>query len=286
VILNPLAEVQTTRGADGVIDGLRIVAPVKGRGLQRTWISRETDPESFGRIRRAVLTALFDAQSRADPWSRAPVEAHDLFVRSGLFVTSEGISRPVRCELSLGDFDVARAAVMRHESFTLVRGAFAAAALAALRRYCRDLVAEGFAAYGNHDGALRWVAHNDPVARTIHPLLVPSVSAIVGETMKPSFSYLVRYLEGAGLAAHKDREQCDATAVLQVDFEPASDGPTPWPLVFTSARGREEARMAPGDMIVFRGNLVEHHRDPLTCGRSSTNLAFCFVPADYAGSLD
>ena len=56
--------------ADLHIDGLRIVAPVKGRGLQRTWISQETDPERFARTRRAVLTALFDAQSGAEPWPR------------------------------------------------------------------------------------------------------------------------------------------------------------------------------------------------------------------------
>jgi hypothetical protein len=41
-----------------------------------------------------------------------------------------------------------------------------------------------------------------------------------------------------------------------------------------------------GDMVVFRGTEVEHHRDPVTCGRSSTNLAFCFVPAGFEGSLD
>jgi len=286
MILNPLAEVQTTRGADGAIDGLRIVAPVKGRGLQRTWISRETDPERFARTRRAVLTALFDAQSGAEPWARTPREERDLFVRSGLFVTADAVSRPVACDYRLDEVRVACGEVTRSESFALIRGAFPDPMLQALRRYCRDLVAEGFAGYGNHDGALRWVVHNDSVARTIHPLLVPVVSAIVGAAMKPSFSYLVMYLEGAALAAHKDREQCEATAVLQVDFDPPSEDAASWPLVFTAPRGREEARMSSGDLIVFRGNAVEHHRDPLTSGRSSTNLAFCFVAESFTGSLD
>lgn len=155
MILNPLAEVQTTRGADGAIDGLRIVAPVKGRGLQRTWISQETDPDRFARTRRAVLTALFDAQSGAEPWARTPLEERDLFVRSGLFVTTDAVSRPVACDYRLDEVRVACGEVTRYESFAF-----------------------------------------------------------------------------------------------------------------------------------FRGNAVEHHRDPLTSGRSSTNLAFCFVAESFTGSLD
>ena len=44
--------------------------------------------------------------------------------------------------------------------------------------------------------------------------------------------------------------------------------------------------LAAGDLIVLRGIQVEHRRAASTSGRSSTNLAFCFVPTDFAGSLD
>lgn len=286
MILNPLAEVQTTRGPDGDIDGLRIVAPVKGRGLQTTRITRETDPASFGRTRRALLTALFDAQSGGDPWAGASIEERELFERSGLFVTPAASPHPVRCEHDLSDIQVHASDVARHESFALVCAALPRPLVDALQRYCREFVAEGFAVDGNPQGKLRWVAHNDPVARAIHPFLAPAVSAIMGEPMKPSFSYQVTYLEGAVLAPHKDREQCAATAVLQVAFDPPPDGTTPWPLVFNSPGGREDAYLAVGDLIVFRGSSVEHYRDPLTSGRSSTNLAFCFVPVNFTGPLD
>lgn len=74
--------------------------------------------------------------------------------------------------------------------------------------------------------------------------------------------------------------------VLQLDFDPASAGPTPWPLHFRRGGRIESASLAIGDLIVFRGTDVEHYRDELTCGRSSTSLAFCFVAENFEGSLD
>jgi hypothetical protein len=104
--------------------------------------------------------------------------------------------------------------------------------------------------------------------------------------VKPSFTYLIKYLEGAALESHRDRDQCAVTAVLQVDFDPEPSGPTPWPLIFLTPTGPEPVSLALGDLLVFRGTAIEHYRDPLACGRSSTNLAFCFVPESFAGTLD
>jgi hypothetical protein len=67
VQLNPFARVETIRGAANAIGGIRIVAPVKGRGLQTTLILRSDDSDGFGPRRRAVLSALFDAQTGIDP---------------------------------------------------------------------------------------------------------------------------------------------------------------------------------------------------------------------------
>jgi len=39
-------------------------------------------------------------------------------------------------------------------------------------------------------------------------------------------------------------------------------------------------------LLVFRGTKVVHFREPLTCGRSSTSLAFCFVAEDFSGPRD
>lgn len=287
--MNPCARVETTRGPDGGIDGLRIVAPVKGRGLQRTWISRADHPETFDRSRRVVLTALFDAQSGGDPWRSASAGERALFATSGLFVSDAEMPREVIPDLPplapafapVEDVDLAR------RGFTVVPGFARGPLLDALRGYYVALVEEGFARLGGEHGEPhRWVLHNDAAARALHAPLTPLISHVAGEPLKPSFTYLIKYLDGASLEAHRDREQCAVTAVLQVDFDPEPKGPTPWPLIFLTPEGPEHVSMALGDLVVFRGTSIEHYREPLTCGHSSTNLAFCFVPEAFSGTLD
>lgn len=286
--LNPRARVETTRGPGGAIDGLRIVAPVKGRGLQRTWISRADHPETFDRSRRAVLTALFDAQAGRDPWPGASADERVLFESSGLFLSDGELPREVVPDLPAIDpvfatfeGDLTRRGFLVIPNF--VRGPL----LDSLRRYYAALVEEGYVKFGGERGEPhRWVLHNDPAARTLHAPLAPLVSQVAGEPLKPSFTYLIKYLAGASLEAHRDREQCAVTAVLQVDFDPEPAGATPWPLLFATPSGPEQVVLAFGDLVVFRGTAIEHYREPLTCGRSSTNLAFCFVPESFAGPLD
>lgn len=287
--LNPCARVETTRGADGAIDGVRIVAPVKGRGLQRTWISRADHPESFERSRRAVLTALFDAQSGRDAWAAASAGERALFETSGLFVSDAELPRPVVPDVPSLDASLALpdAATLARYGFAVVPGFARGALLHALRRYYAALVEEGFAKLGGEHGEPhRWVLHNDPAARTLHGALAPLVSRLAGEPLKPSFTYLIKYLEHATLEPHRDRQQCAVTAVLQVDFDPEPPGATPWPLIFVTPQAPTPVFLACGDLVVFRGTAIEHCREPLTCGRSSTNLAFCFVPEDFSGELD
>jgi len=160
--------------------------------------------------------------------------------------------------------------------------------LDALQRYFRDLVAEGFTTYGDDEGdLLRWIRPNDPVARFFHPSVAAVVAAVTGQEAKPSFSYLLNYLEGAELGVHKDREQCELTASLQIDFAPSpSDGVAPWPIYFETADGPEALRLAMGDAVVFKGHAIAHYRRKLVEGCSATNLTFCFVPPSFSGPLD
>ena len=286
--LNPCARVETTRGPGGEIDGLRIVAPVKGRGLQRTWISRAEHPESFDRSRRAVLTALFDAQSGRDAWSGASSDERALFEASGLFVSDAQVPRDVAADVApIDSACVMLDGNLTQRDFVVIPGFARGPLLESLRRYYAALVDEGFAKFGGEHGEPhRWVLHNDAAARSLHAPLAPLISHVAGEPLKPSFTYLIKYLEGASLEAHRDREQCAVTAVLQVDFEPEPAGATPWPLIFLAPAGPENVSLALGDLLVFRGTSIEHYREPLTCGRSSTNLAFCFVPEAFSGTLD
>jgi hypothetical protein len=288
VLLNPFARVETIRDAAGAIEGLRIVAPVKGRGLQTTLSLRSDEANGFVARRRAVLSALLDAEQGRDAWAASDPAQHVFLRRSGLFVERgecpSAVAPPFLCLTSA--YVAPDPGELARRGFVVVRE-FQSSGLAPIRAYYSALIDEGFAQYGGEGGEThRWVLHNDEAGRLLHARVLPVVQEATGEALKPSFCYLLKYLEGATLAAHRDREQCAVTAVLQVDFDPAPAGVTPWPLRFRLGGGVESASLAIGDLIIFRGADVEHWRDALTCGRSSTNLAFCFVPQSFEGALD
>src|SRR5262249_48637130 len=102
--LNPFARVETTRGASGQIDGLRIVAPVKRRGLRTTWMEGARNPSGFARARRAVLTALLDAEQGRDAWRAADAFGRVILIRTGLFVEGDEcpseVAPPFLCSTS------------------------------------------------------------------------------------------------------------------------------------------------------------------------------------------
>jgi hypothetical protein len=289
VLLNPFAKVEAIRGPAGAIDGLRIVAPVKGRGLQTNVLLRADDEAAFVARRRAVLSALLDAEQGRDGWASS-VPVQQAFLRqSGLFVEDGecpgDVDPPFLCSTS--DYLTPDRGELARRGFVIVHGFFGASTLAPFREYYTQLIDEGFAQYGGEGGEPhRWVLHNDDAGRMLQSSVLPVVQLIAGEALKPSFCYLLRYLEGATLEAHRDRAQCAITAVLQIDFDPPLSGATPWPLHFHTGSGVASASLAVGDLVVFRGTQVEHYRDALTCGRSSTSLACCFVPTDFTGALD
>jgi len=292
--LNPFARIETIRGTAGEIDGLRIVAPVKGRGLQTTLMLRAEDAAGFVARRRTVLSALLDAQSDRDPWPSLSYDDRAFVHRAGLFLDAGEQPAPVsfdRCAIDGVTIDEARLRTLRAalgtDGVALQPRLVSGAALDELRRYDRALVAEGYTTYGGEGGEPnRWVLHNDPLSRAMHPGLVPLVSSIAGEPLKPSFSYLLVYLAGASLERHRDRAQCAVTAIVQVDFDPEPQGATPWPLRFVGRSDTVDITLALGDLVVFRGTEIDHYRDPFTCGRLSTSLAFCFVAETFEGSLD
>jgi hypothetical protein len=235
-----------------------------------------------------VLTALFDAQAGRDPWPGASPVERALFESSGLFVSEAELPREVVPDLApIDSVFVMLEGDLTQRGFVVIPDFARGPLLESLRRYYSALVDEGFAKFGGEHGEPhRWVLHNDAAARSLHAKLAALVSHVAGEPLKPSFTYLIKYLEGASLEAHRDREQCAVTAVLQVDFDPEPAGATPWPLIFVTPGGPQHVFLAFGDLLVFRGTSIEHYREPLTCGRSSTNLAFCFVPEGFSGTLD
>ncbi len=173
--------------------------------------------------------------------------------------------------------------------FAIVRDIVPPLQVAALRRYYRERFEQGFVRWEDQDGNRGYFAHNDARARDWHLELATLVRTVVGEPLTPSFAYLFGYRPGAYLAPHVDREQCELTISWQVDFEPDPDDVAPWPL-YVEPAGSTSApvavHLAPGEALIFRGRELRHSRDPLPNGQRSTTITFCYVKADFTGSLE
>jgi hypothetical protein len=158
--------------------------------------------------------------------------------------------------------------------------------LAALRRYYRNAIRRQTIRLGDEQTSRRYVAHNESVARFFHHQISSSVSAIVAEAIKPSYVYLGSYLSGAELKKHTDREQCEFSLTLCLDFSPEPELATSWPIRLDTAERTVTVYQALGDGLVYRGTQVPHYRSVLAEGYTSTSIFFHYVPADFSGPLE
>lgn len=157
--------------------------------------------------------------------------------------------------------------------------------VAALRRYYRHQLRTGKLHFGDSQSPLRYVSYNDPVLRFFHQQLTPAIAAFAGEPLKPSYVYLASYKEGATLEEHTDREQCDFSVTLCLDYSPEPRNATPWPIHLHKKSGKVKVFQAIGDALLYRGCRVPHSRDTLPDAHSSTSIFFHYVRKDFSGSL-
>lgn len=158
--------------------------------------------------------------------------------------------------------------------------------LAALRRYYRHAIRRGTIRLGDEQSSRRYAAHNESVACFFHHQIANAVSAIAGEPVKPSYVYFGSYLSGAELKKHTDREQCEFSVTLCLDFSPEPDLATSWPVRLDTPEGTVKVYQALGDGLVYRGTKVPHYRHVLAEGHTSTSIFFHYVPKDFCGSLE
>jgi hypothetical protein len=158
--------------------------------------------------------------------------------------------------------------------------------ISALRRYYRWQIRNGKMRLGDRQSPLRYVAHNEPIASFFHHQLTGAVSALVGEPAKPSYAYVGSYQPGALLKEHTDREQCEFSLTLCLDYSPEPTHATPWPIRLHTGAGTVTVFQSPGDSLLYRGREIPHSRERLPDGHTSTSIFFHYVPKDFKGSPD
>jgi hypothetical protein len=169
--------------------------------------------------------------------------------------------------------------------YTALAGLIPPFHLGAMRRYYRYHTRVGSFTLGDGQVARRHVAHNEGVARYIHCQLTHAVSDIVGNLVKPSYSYLAAYESGSMLERHTDREQCEFSITLCIDATPEPQAQVPWPIQLDIPDGTLRVWQHLGDGLLFRGRYLPHYRDMLPEGYTSTSLLLHYVDYSFSATL-
>ena len=215
--------------------------------------------------------------------SSVPQEMRSVLTAAGILIPGQRDS-----ELNLGYQDwIAKAgASFLKKGYAPLPGLIHPFHVAALRRYYRCLIRTGTVRLGDAQSSLRYVVHDEPVARFFHQQITSVLSAIAGQPLKPSYVYLASYVSGAELKKHVDREQCEFSITFCLDFSPEPEFATPWPICLDTPDGKVTVYQALGDGLAYRGTRLPHYRNKLGPGKTSTSVFFHYVSADFEGRLD
>jgi len=114
--------------------------------------------------------------------------------------------------------------------------------------------------------------YGDIVMETLLVKVHPIMQKLTGLKLTPNYSYARIYKKGDILKRHKDRFSCEISTTLNL-------GGDPWP-IYLDPTGSDnvideykqiyrpnppkgiKVNLKPGDMLVYRGNLLEHWREP------------------------
>ena len=103
-----------------------------------------------------------------------------------------------------------------------------------------------------------FAAYSPPYGDSVLKNLRGQLSEVTGTTLLECYSYARIYFKGASMVKHIDRPSCEISATLAL--KKVKD----WP-IFIRDRDRNEygINLNPGDIMVYRGNILPHWRNEL-----------------------
>lgn len=224
------------------------------------FVSRLKRDTSLPNLPADVMNALSSAGALADPrqsgetvarWSDTLTEARAIFSRRG---------------------------------YASLSGLLPGNLLADVANYYQRLT-ETASAIGDSQCDRRYGVHNEGLARFFHYQFAWLVEQVVGQPVIPSYCYFAGYHEGAELKRHEDREQCEFSVTLLVDYDPLPAAKSSWPLWLETAEGAVAIDQALGDALLYRGRQLPHWRTRLADGTRSCSLLLHYVPLDFSARL-
>jgi len=101
-------------------------------------------------------------------------------------------------------------------------------------------------------------SYADPLMESLLLKMQPVIEQHTGLELYPTYSYYRIYRNGQYLRRHLDRESCEISATLALDYNYPGD---PWELFIDG----EPIYLCSGDMAVYKGCELSHWRNTLNC---------------------
>lgn len=123
-------------------------------------------------------------------------------------------------------------------------------------------------------------------ANTAFETLLLKLQPIMEKTTKlklyPNYTYARIYKPGDELKRHKDRFSCEISTTLNL-------GGDKWPIYIEPSQKEGmkgvSVNLKPGDMLVYRGNILEHWREPFK-GKDCAQVFLHYNNSKTKGSKD
>jgi hypothetical protein len=101
----------------------------------------------------------------------------------------------------------------------------------------------------------------DPAMESMLLYLQTTIEKNTGLTLYPTYSYYRIYRDGDELKPHKDRPACEISATLCFNYD-YNNRNFLWPIYIQDSKIEQE----PGDLTIYRGCKLFHHREKLNFG--------------------
>jgi hypothetical protein len=117
--------------------------------------------------------------------------------------------------------------------------------------------------------------YGDPLMERVLEDLLPGLEQVSGRRLYPTYSYFRVYRQGDILHRHRDRPSCEISLSLTLGYQ----ADEPWPLFVEGPGGAYEARLEPGDGLLYKGMECDHWRNQFQ-GVSASQAFFHYVDRD------
>lgn len=118
--------------------------------------------------------------------------------------------------------------------------------------------------------------YGDPLFDALLEFVRPTLSALLGLRLLPTYSFTRLYLPGNELVPHRDRGSCEHSVTVHL----GADEQQRWPIWVRSREGDDVAvELNPGDGLCYLGRELTHWRTPFT-GTYHAQIFLHYVDAD------